>query len=92
MRVTVQSDQSGKFPFQYARIKEIYIYKDYKIFIAQKLNVIGSNTHIRGIQVEVIKDVLLFRFDDLYCHCHLKEQGLDTYLIKKDNLHFSIKY
>ena len=34
----------------------------------KKLNVIGSNTHIRGIQVELIEDVLLFRSDNLYCH------------------------
>ena len=47
------------FPFQYAKIKNFYIYKDYKIFIAQKLNVIGSNTHIRGMQVELIEDEFL---------------------------------
>ena len=87
VRVAVQSDQSETFPFQYAKIKDFYIYKDHKIFTAQKLNVIGSNTHIRGIQVELIEDVLLFRSNDLYCHgvLHLKQQGLDTYLIEKDN-------
>ena len=89
MRVTVQSDQdqSETFPFQYAKIKNFYIYKDYKIFIAQKLNVIGSNAHIRGIQVQLVEGVLLFRSDDLYCHgvLHLKQQGLDMYLIEKDN-------
>ena len=81
VRVTVQSDQSETLPFQYAKLR-IYIFI---IFIAQKLNVIGSNAHIRGIQVELIKDVLLFRSDDLYCHgvLHLKQQGLDTYLIEK---------
>ena len=52
MHVTIQSDQSETtFPFQYAKIKNFYIYKDYKIFMAQKLNVIGSNTHIRGIYI-----------------------------------------
>ena len=31
--------------------------------------------------------MLLFRSDNLYCHgvLHLKQQGLDTYLIEKDN-------
>ena len=69
------------------KIKDFYIYKDHKIFTAQKLNVIGSNTHIRGIQVKFIEDVLLFHSDDLYCHgvLHLKQQGLDMYLIEKDN-------
>ena len=87
VHVTVQSDQSETFPFQYAKIKDFYIYKDHKIFIAQRLNVIGSNTHIRSIQVELIEDVLLFCSDDLYCHgvLHLKQQGLDTYLVEKDN-------
>ena len=49
------------------------------------LNVISSNSHIRGIQVELIEDELLFRSDDLYCHgvLHLKQQGLDAYLIEK---------
>ena len=58
-----------------------------KIFIAQKLNVIHSNAHIRGIQVELIEDELLFRSDDLFSHgvLHLKQQGLDAYLIEKDN-------
>ena len=44
-------------------------------------------TYIRGIQVELIEDVLLFRSDDLYCHgvLHLKQQGLGMYLIEKDN-------
>ena len=86
MRVTLQSAETT-FPFQYAKIKNFYIYKDYKIFIAQKLNVIGSNSHIRGIQVELVEDELLFRSDDLYHHgvLHLKPQGLDAYLIEKDN-------
>ena len=82
VRVTVKSDESERFPFQYAKIKDFYIYKDHKIFTAQKLNVIASNTHIRGIQVELIEDVLLFRSDNLYCHgvLHLKQQGLDNYV------------
>ena len=86
VRVAVQSDQSETFPFHYAKIKDFYIYKDH-IFTTQKLNVIGSNTHIRGIQVELIEDVLLFRSDDLYCHgvLNLKQQALDTYLIEKGN-------
>ena len=36
VRVTVQLDQS-EIPFQYAKIKDFYIYKDHKIFIVQKL-------------------------------------------------------
>ena len=54
VRVTIKSDQSETFPFQYAKIKDFYIYKDNKIVTAQKLNVIASNRHIRGIQVELL--------------------------------------
>lgn len=48
--VRVTANQKHFF-FNYAKIKDFYIYKDHKIFTAQKLNVIRSNTHIRGIQV-----------------------------------------
>ena len=49
-----------------AKIKDFYIYKDHKILTAQKLHVIGSNTHIRGIQVELIEDMLLFRWSSSF--------------------------
>ena len=63
------------------------MYKDYKIITATKLNVISTNQHMRAIEVEIIEDVLLFVSDDLYCHevLHLKREGLDMYLIEKDN-------
>ena len=75
VRVRVNSDQSGTFHFQYATIKDFYIYKDHT---AQKLHVIDTNVHIRGIKVELLEDVLLFCSDDLFCHgvLHLKWQGL----------------
>ena len=48
------------------------------------------------MQVELIDDVLLFRSDDLYCHgvLHVKQQGLDTYLIESKTYIFllSIMY
>ena len=93
-----QYNQTNQKHFLFIMLKSrTSTYKDHKIFTAQKLNVIGSNTHIRGIQVEIIEDVLLFRSNDLYCHgvLHLKQQGLDTYLIEKDNRvkpTFSIKF
>ena len=93
VRVEVKSDdQSDLFPFQYATITNFYIYKDHKIICAQKLHVIDTNVHIRGIQVKLLEDVLLFCSDDLFSHgvLYLKQQGLEVYLIEKDNRHFSI--
>ena len=52
--VRMKSDQSETVPFQYGKLKDFYIYKDHKIITAQKLNVIISNRHIRGIQVDLI--------------------------------------
>ena len=88
VRIKVKSDdRSDLFPFQYATIKNFYIYKDHKIICAQKLHVIDTNVHIRGIQVKLLEDVLLFRSDDLFSHgvLHLKQQGFEVYLIEKDN-------
>ena len=83
----ISDDQSDPFPFQYAKIKDFYIYQDHKIFSTQKLHVIDTNAHIKGIQVELLEDVLLFCSDDLFSHgvLHLKQQGLEVYLIEKDN-------
>ena len=37
VRVKIKSDdQSDPFPFQYAKIKDFYIYQDHKIFSTQK--------------------------------------------------------
>ena len=85
--VRVQSYQSETFPFQYAKIKEFYVYKDHKIIFAHKLNIITSNQHMRAIEVEITEEAMLFLSDDLYCHgvLHLKQHRLNMYLVEKDN-------
>ena len=38
--------QSEAFSIQYVKVKEFYVYKDYKIITATKLNVISTNQHM----------------------------------------------
>ena len=71
-------------PFLYAKIADMYIYKDHKIFITYKVNVQYFNQHMRAIEVEITEEICCL-FDDLYCHGVLHLKQLDMYLIEKDN-------
>lgn len=83
----VKSCQSEMLPFKYAKIKDIYICKDHKIILSNKLNVVTVNPHIRGIEVEITDEELVCLFDDLHYHrvLHFKQLGNVIYLIEKDN-------
>jgi len=85
--IRVKSCQSEMLPFQYAKIKDIYICKDHKIILSNKLNVVAVNPHIRGIEVEITDEELVCLSDDLHCHrvLHFKQLGNVIYLIEKDN-------
>ena len=72
------------FLFSMLQLKTFTFIIDHKIICAQKLHVIDTNVHIRGIQVKLLEDVLLFYSDDLFSHgvLYLKQQGLEVYLIE----------
>ena len=73
--------------FHYAQIKELYVYKDHKIMLTNKIKVVLICPHIRSIKVLVTEQELLCHVDNLYCHgvLHLKYYENDIYLIEKDN-------
>ena len=84
---TTESEPNQDFKFQYAQIKEIYVYKDHKIILTNKIRIISICPHIRAFKVAVTEQELLARLDSLYCYgvLHLKQYENDQYLIEKDN-------
>ena len=71
---TTESETNEDFKFQYAQIKEIYVYKDHKIILT-KIRIISICPHIRAFKVVVTEQELLAHLDSLYCYgiLHLKQ-------------------
>ena len=66
--------------FHYVQIKELYVYKDHKIMLTNKIEVVSICPHIRSIKVLVTEQELLCHFDNPYCHgvLHLRHYENDT--------------
>ena len=82
--IRIKSSQSK---FEYAKIEDIYVYRDHKIMVTNLVQVISVNSHLRAFKINVTEKVVLYHTDQLYCHgvLHLKHQGPHAYLIEKDN-------
>ena len=82
--IRVKSSQSK---FDYARIKDIYVYHDHKIMVTNHIQVASVNSQLRALKINVTDEVQLYHSDQLYYHgvLHLKQQRLHTYIIEKDN-------
>ena len=49
--------------FQYAQIKEVYVYKDHKVLLTNEIKVLSICPHIRSIEVIVTEQELLCHFN-----------------------------
>ena len=79
--------KSSRSKFDYSRIEDIYVYRDHKIMVTSHIQVVSVNSQLRAFKINITDEVQLHHSDQLYCHgvLHLKQQGLHTYLIEKDN-------
>ena len=55
--------------------------------VTSHIQVVSINSQLRAFKINVTDEVGLYHCDQLYCHGvhHLKQPGLHTYLIEKDN-------
>ena len=55
--------------------------------VTNHIQVASVNSQLRALKINLTDEVRLYHSDQLYCHgiLHLKQQGLYTYLIEKDN-------
>ena len=68
LELTELESNELKSKFHYAQIKELYVYKDHKIMLTNKIKVVSICPHIRSIKALVTEQELLCHFDNLYCH------------------------
>ena len=71
--------------FVYCCIVNIYIYKDFKIFEMERMNVLSFNEHLRAIEVGNTSHRLWCCYDDLFCNgvIHLLLNNGSMYIIDK---------
>ena len=51
-------------PFIYSQIKDIYVYKDYKIFVLQVIKVVQFVEHFRAFNIQLADMTLLCLYDE----------------------------
>ena len=71
--------------FIYCYIINIYIYKDFKIFETEVMNVLSFNEHLRTIEVGNTSQHLWCCFDELFCNgvTHLLSKDACMYIVDK---------
>ena len=80
-----EPDIGVKKDFVYCSIMNIYVYKDFKIFETERIEVISFAEHLRAIEVERTSQYLWCCSDDLYCNnvSHLLSKKGSLYIIDK---------
>ena len=53
-------------PFIYSQIKDIYVYKDHKIFVLQVMKVVQFVEHFRAFNIQLTDMTLLCLYDDFF--------------------------
>ena len=55
--------------------------------VTSNIQVASINSQLRAFKINVTDKVQLYHSDQLYCHeiSYLKQQGLHTHLLEKDN-------
>ena len=72
-------------PFNYCRIKNIYIHNDEKIFEVEVMMIITYHDNIRAIQVATTDQTLWCLYTDFYYHgiLHIKTKAENMFIIDK---------
>ena len=72
-------------PFLYCIIKNIYVYKDAKIFEVEILKIVLYCDSIRAIKVKPTNQTLWCLYTDLFIHgiLHLKRKAENVFIIDK---------
>ena len=70
-------------PFIYLQIKDIYVYKDHKIFVLQVMKVVQFVEHFRAFNIQLTDMTLLCLYDDFFQHgaLHPKYKDGNVYII-----------
>lgn len=73
-------------PFVYAQIKEVFIYKENKVFLTDVMKISSVDEHLRAIEVVKTHETRLCHSIHLYCHgvVHLKCIGNIAYIVERD--------
>ena len=81
----IQCDISANEDFIYCYIQNIYVYKDFKIFQAERMRVVSFNEHLRAVEVAHASQHLWFCYDELFSNSvmHVLFKNGSMYIIDK---------
>lgn len=73
-------------PFLYCQVQDIYVYKDYKIFKSEVMDVVEYTENLRAVKIILTDKTLLCAYDDLFSHgvLHVKQKGQHFYIIERE--------